>query len=232
MTNPKNTVLVVDDEIDIVEFVSYNLKREGFEVLTAYNGRSAVEMAKSHHPDLILLDVMMPEMDGIEVCDQIRKMPEISNTLIAMLTARAEVYSQIAGFDAGADDYIIKPIKPKLLVSRIKALIKRSSNSNSDKMKESGNLRDFGNLLIDIEKHRVVIDKSEVTLPKKEFLLLSLLSSKPSRVFSRQEIYDHIWGDEVFVSDRTIDVYIRKLREKIGQDRIKTIKSVGYRFEA
>jgi two-component system alkaline phosphatase synthesis response regulator PhoP len=228
----KKSILVVDDEHDILEFLSYNLKREGFLVDTANNGKIALELVKQLKPDVVLLDVMMPEMDGIEVCDQIRKTPGISKTLIAMLTARAEVYSQIAGFEAGADDYILKPIKPKLLISRIKALLKRASYPESDHQKQSQAQRDFGNLLIDLEKHKVVVDSVDVELPKKEFLLLSLLTSKPSKVFSRDEIYDHIWGDDVFVSDRTIDVYIRKLREKIGQDRIKTIKSVGYRFEA
>jgi len=232
MNNERKTILVVDDEQDIVEFISYNLEKEGFNVASANNGKQALEQTLKLHPDLILLDVMMPEMDGIETCEEIRKNPEVSNTVIAMLTARAESYSQIAGFDAGADDYIIKPIRPKVLVSRIKALLKRTSYAIPQKEMANESARVFRNLLIDVEKHRVVVDQKEVDLPKKEFLLLSLLTSKPAKVFSREEIYNHVWGENVYVCDRTIDVYIRKLREKIGQERIKTIKSVGYRFEA
>jgi two-component system alkaline phosphatase synthesis response regulator PhoP len=231
MLNKKKIILIVDDEQDILEFVSYNLKREGYIVNMANNGKTAIELARKLQPDMILLDLMMPEMDGIEVCQHIRSVPEIKHTLIAMLTARAEVYSQIAGFEAGADDYILKPIKPKLLLSRINAILKRANSSHTSEPETNKNLRDFGNLFIDLEKHQVMVDQKEVNLPKKEFLLLTLLSSKPFRVFSREEIYNHIWGQEVFVSDRTIDVYIRKIREKVGQDRVKTVKSVGYRFE-
>ncbi len=228
--NGDTSILLVDDEQDILEFVSYNLKREGFRIYTANNGRKALEVAKDVKPDLILLDVMMPEMDGIEVCDVIRRTPEIDKTVIAMLTARDESYSQIAGFEAGADDYIIKPIRPKVLISRIKALLKRTSYSGAS-IQNSQDLREFGKLVIDISKHKVVVDKREVDFPKKEFSLLTLLTSKPEKVFTRDEIYHHVWGEDV-VCDRTIDVYIRKLREKIGNDMIKTIKSVGYRFEA
>lgn len=231
MKHQDKNILIVDDEEDILEFVSYNLKREGFKITTANNGRKAVELAKKIKPDLILLDVMMPEMDGIEVCEVVRRTPEISKTVIAMLTARAESYSQIAGFDAGADDYIIKPIRPKVLISRIKALLKRASYTTVGELEPtSETTRDFGDFSIDIEKHKVLINKNEVDFPKKEFSLLSLLTSKPEKVFTRDEIYSHVWGQDV-VCDRTIDVYIRKIREKIGQDRIKTIKSVGYRFQ-
>lgn len=230
MEKQDKSILIVDDEQDILEFVSYNLKREGFNVDAVNNGKAALEMAKKVRPDLILLDVMMPGMDGIEVCEEIRRTPEISHILIAMLSARAESYSQIAGFDAGADDYMIKPIRPKVLVSRIKALLKRPHHETVVMNNRVEDVRDFGDLLIDIEKHRVAVKSKDVSLPKKEFMLLSLLTSKPSRVFSRDEIYTHVWGEDVYVCDRTIDVYIRKLREKIGQDRIKTIKSVGYSF--
>lgn len=232
MDYSKKTILIVDDESDIVEFISYNLKREGFKVHSANNGKDALQLTIEIHPDLILLDVMMPGLDGIEVCEQIRKTPGVDHTIIAMLTARSESYSQIAGFDAGADDYIIKPIRPKLLVSRIKALVKRSGYGKLPADSSGTDVRDFGNVQIYIEKHRVTVNENDVALPKKEFQILSLLTSKPSRVFTREEIYNYVWGDDVFVSDRTIDVYIRKLREKIGQERIVTIKSVGYKFEA
>ncbi len=225
-------ILVVDDEEDILEFISYNLKKEGYQVVTAKDGRVAIEQAKKHKPRLILLDVMMPEMDGIEVCEEIRHTPEISNTVIALITARSESYSQIAGFDAGADDYITKPIRPRVLMSRIKALLKRYSHSLQDRESIGPAPRELGNLVIDIEKHLVKVNGDEIELPKKEFSLLSLLTSKPSRVFTRQEIFNYVWGSDVYVCDRTIDVYIRKLREKIGSERIRTIKGVGYRFEA
>lgn len=231
MNYQDKTILLVDDEQDILEFVSYNLKREGFKISTANNGRKALEIAKQIKPDLMLLDVMMPEMDGIEVCETIRKTPEINNTLIAMLTARSESYSQIAGFDAGADDYIIKPIRPKVLISRIKALLKRSLYSTNGIAKKESDTRIFGDLKINIEQHSVKLNSNELDFPKKEFTLLALLTSRPEKVFSRNEIYQFVWGEDV-VCDRTIDVYIRKIREKIGQDRIKTIKSVGYRFQS
>ncbi len=225
-------ILIVDDDEDIVEFVTYNLKREGFKVNYARNGREAIEIAGSFQPHLILLDIMMPEMDGIETCEEIRSNPKLSDTLIAFLTARSEDYSQIAGFNAGADDFISKPIRPKVLTSRIKALLKRYSSSRSKINNEEIEEKDFGNLVIDKDRHLITVSGKEIELPKKEFNLLLLLTSKPSRVFTREEIFDHIWGTEVFVSDRTIDVYIRKLREKIGVERIKTIKGVGYKFEA
>lgn len=232
MNENKYRILVVDDEEDIVEFVSYNLKREGFNVDTARNGREAIQVAGRFQPHLILLDIMMPEMDGIEACEEIRANPEMSDTLIAFLTARSEDYSQIAGFNAGADDFISKPIRPKVLTSRIKALIKRYSNSRQEETPNQSNEQNFGDLVINKERHIIIVSGKETELPKKEFNLLLLLTSKPSRVFTREEIFDHIWGSEVFVSDRTIDVYIRKLREKIGVERIKTIKGVGYKFEA
>jgi two-component system, OmpR family, alkaline phosphatase synthesis response regulator PhoP len=226
-----NKILVVDDEEDIVEFVSYNLKKEGFNVNTAKNGREAITRARLFKPHLILLDIMMPEMDGIEACEEIRNIPDLSKTLIAFLSARSEDYSQIAGFNAGADDFIAKPIRPKVLTSRIKALLKRYSINRIEKTEES-KYAEVSDVLIDHEKHIVIVSGMVIDLPKKEFNLLSLLLSKPNRVFTREEIFNHIWGSEVYVSDRTIDVYIRKLRGKIGQNRIKTIKGVGYKFEA
>jgi two-component system alkaline phosphatase synthesis response regulator PhoP len=231
MNSYSHTILLVDDEQDILEFLSYNLRQEGFNVHTAANGRIALEKARQMHPDLILLDVMMPEMDGIEVCEVIRRTPEIRDTRIAMLSARSESYTQIAGLEAGADDYMVKPIRPKVLVSRIKALLKRPDISKPGEVAADQSVRRFGNLSIDLEKHHVAVNEMLLNLPKKEFQLLTLLSSIPEKVFTREEIYSHVWGDEVVVSDRTIDVYIRKLREKIGQERITTIKSVGYRFE-
>lgn len=226
--NPSDyRLLLVDDEPDILEFVSYNLQKEGYKVDTAGSGLKAIDKAKKHTPHLILLDVMMPEMDGIETCDQLRNIPELSNTMIAFLTARGEDYSQVAGFDAGADDYITKPIKPKVLLSRIKALLRRQSSSvesKSDKL-------EIGNLVIDQEQYLVTFSGKKLELPRKEFELLSLLASKPGKVFSREEIMDKVWGNEVIVGGRTIDVHIRKLREKIGSKLIKTIKGVGYKFE-
>lgn len=220
-------ILLVDDEPDILEFVGYNLEKEGFKVKTANNGEEAVEKAKKHRPHLILLDVMMPGMDGIETCDVLRKIPELEHTLIAFLTARGEDYSQVAGFEAGADDYITKPIKPKVLISRIKALMRRIGSSSE----ETQTKVEFGDLVIDQEKYQVQLSGERLDLPRKEFELLSLLASRPGKVFSREEIMDKIWGTDVIVGGRTIDVHIRKLREKIGDDKIRTIKGVGYKFE-
>ncbi|MFW5645234.1 MAG: response regulator transcription factor [Bacteroidota bacterium] len=226
-------ILVVDDEEDIVEFVSYNLKREGFRVNSAKNGKEAIEKANTFQPHLILLDIMMPEMDGIEACEEIRANPLLSDTLIAFLSARSEDYSQIAGYNAGGDDYISKPIRPKVLTSKIKALLKRYANRKTHEESNSRvNENDFGDLIVDQERYLIIVSGKEIELPKKEFKLLSLLTSRPSMVFTREEIFDKIWGSEVFVSDRTIDVYIRKIREKIGPEKIKTIKGVGYKFEA
>jgi two-component system alkaline phosphatase synthesis response regulator PhoP len=231
MMTDSHTILLVDDEQDILEFLSYNLRQEGFDVHTAANGRIALEKANQLLPDVILLDVMMPEMDGIEVCEVIRKTPKIRDARIAMLSARSESYTQIAGLEAGADDYMVKPIRPKVLVSRIKALLKRPDMTRSGGEPANHSVRRFGNLFVDLEKHYLAVNEEQLNLPKKEFQLLTLLTSSPGKVFTRDEIYSHVWGEEVVVSDRTIDVYIRKLREKIGQDRITTIKSVGYRFE-
>ena len=230
MENKKHKILLVDDEVDILEFIGYNLKRKGFTVYTAQDGKTAIETAKKVKPHLILLDVMMPEMDGIETCEELRTIPTLSNTIIAFLTARSEDYSQIAGFEAGADDYITKPIKPKLLISRVTALLKRYQKTiNSDNADEDGVIK-VGNLQIDREKHLVIVDEEKLILPRKEFNLLLLLVSKPEKVFLREEIYKNVWGNDVIVGDRTIDVHIRKLREKIGETHIKTIKGVGYKF--
>lgn len=224
-------ILVVDDEPDIVEFLSYNLKKEGFNIYTSSNGKEAIQMVQKVHPHVVLLDVMMPEMDGIETCEKIRELSTNLNTLIVFLTARSEDYSQIAGFQAGGDDYVTKPIRPKVLVSRLKALIKRYG-VRTGKTEERDSVLRFNDLIIDVEKHMVFVGEKELLLPRKEFKLLQLLSSKPSRVFTREEIFDQLWGTDIFVGDRTIDVYIRKLREKIGDSRIVTVKGVGYKFEA
>jgi two-component system alkaline phosphatase synthesis response regulator PhoP len=220
---------LVDDEPDIVEFVSYNLKKEGFVVNTASNGRDAIRLAEEIRPHLILLDVMMPEMDGIETCEQIRSNDRLKDTLVAFLTARGEDYSQIAGFDAGGDDYITKPIRPKVLISRIKALLKRLGTAIDTGTVEEQITSGTG-IIIDKEKYLVYKDGEELVLPKKEFELLALLYSRPQKVFSRDEIFSSVWGDNIIVGDRTIDVHIRKLREKIGEDHIKTIKGVGYKY--
>nr|WP_319400401.1 response regulator transcription factor [uncultured Carboxylicivirga sp.] len=224
-------ILLVDDEPDIIEFLGYNLKKEGFTVFTANNGEEGLKVAQAELPELIILDVMMPEMDGIETCEEIKRIPALKNSIVAFLTARGEDYSQIAGFDAGADDYITKPIKPKVLISRVKALLKRYNSSDevpvSDSTSETINI---GDLTIDRERYIVINAGEEMVLPKKEFELLLLLVSKPEKVFTRDEIYTSVWGDNIIVGDRTIDVHIRKLREKIGQDHIRTIKGVGYKF--
>jgi len=220
-------ILLVDDEPDILEFIRYNLAKEGFKVSTAGTGREAIEIAKAEIPDLVVLDVMMPEMDGIETCRELREIPKLKNTIIAFLTARNEDYSQIAGFDSGADDYITKPIKPRVLISRIKALLRRRSGSPDSQ----DTILDVHGLVIDRSRYLVFKEGIEFNLPKKEFELLSLLASKPGKVFTRDEILDKVWGDLVVVGDRTIDVHIRKLREKIGDDSIKTVKGVGYKFE-
>ena len=221
------TILLVDDEPDILDIISYNLKAEGYKVKTASSGREGVEKAKKVRPDLILLDVMMPEMDGIEACEQIRKTPGLEHTIIAFLTARSEDYSQVAGFEVGADDYIAKPVKPKVLTSRLKALLRRRPLEPATSEERTT----LGDMVIDIERYHIEIKGKVVDLPRKEFELLGLLASKPGKVFTRDEIMDRIWGTQVIVGGRTIDVHIRKLREKIGDERIKTIKGVGYKFE-
>jgi two-component system alkaline phosphatase synthesis response regulator PhoP len=224
-------ILLVDDEIDILEFISYNLEKEGFKVYTANNGTEAIKIAEKKQPHLILLDVMMPEMDGIAACEEIRRIPSLKHTLVAFLTARGEDYSQIAGFEAGADDYITKPIRPKVLISRVKALLKRFSTATPESVVPAGeSTMTIGELVIDKERYLVRLGKEEMVLPRKEFELLSLLVSKPGKVFTREEIYFSVWGDNVVVGDRTIDVHIRKLREKIGNDHIKTLKGIGYKF--
>ena len=224
-------ILLVDDEPDIIEFIGYNLRKEGFNVFTANNGEEALKVAQAELPELIILDVMMPEMDGIETCEEIKRIPTLKNTIVAFLTARGEDYSQIAGFDAGADDYITKPIKPKVLISRVKALLKRYHPAAGDTPTEkSSETINIGDLTIDRERYIVINSGEEMVLPKKEFELLLLLVSKPEKVFTRDEIYTSVWGDNIIVGDRTIDVHIRKLREKIGQDHIRTIKGVGYKY--
>jgi len=223
-------ILLVDDEVDILEFLSYNLEKEGYTVFTAQNGVEAVKVAEKKQPHLIILDVMMPEMDGIAACEEIRKNPELNNAVIAFLTARGEDYSQIAGFEAGGDDYITKPVRPKVLVSRVKALLKRTGEKTNETVEIDSNTTTIGNLVIDKERYLIRIGEDEMILPRKEFELLSLLVSKPGKVFTREEIYYSVWGDNVVVGDRTIDVHIRKLREKIGNDHIKTLKGIGYKF--
>ena len=226
MKNKDIKILLVDDEPDILEIVSYNLSTEGYEVFTAKNGLEGVAKAKKKSPHLIIMDVMMPEMDGIEACEVIRGTPGLENTIITFLTARGEDYSQVAGFDAGADDYITKPIKPKVLVSKVKALLRRLK----EEKQEVEDIVKVGNIVINREEYKIVNDGEEIVLPRKEFELLSLLTSKPSKVFKREVILDKVWGNEVVVGGRTIDVHIRKLREKIGDHHFKTVKGVGYKF--
>jgi two-component system, OmpR family, alkaline phosphatase synthesis response regulator PhoP len=220
-------ILLVDDEPDILEIVGYNLGQEGYQIFTAENGKEAVDVAKKTQPNLIIMDVMMPEMDGIEACEIIRKIPELSQTIITFLTARSEDYSMLAGFEVGADDYIAKPIKPKVLVSKVKALLRRSKiadTTNSETL-------NVGEIEINREEYKIFKGGEEINLPRKEFELFYLLASKPGKVFKREEILDKVWGNEVIVGGRTIDVHIRKLREKIGEELFKTIKGVGYKFE-
>lgn len=218
-------ILLVDDEPDILEIVGYNLSNEGYQIITASNGLEGVKKANKEKPQLIILDVMMPEMDGIEACEQIRKNKDLENTVVTFLTARGEDYSQVAGFDAGADDYITKPIKPKVLVSKVKALLRRFKDESSETA-----VVKIGNLIIDRDQYKITNKGEELVLPRKEFELLSLLTSKPGKVFKREEILDRVWGNEVVVGGRTIDVHIRKLREKIGDKSFKTIKGVGYKY--
>ena len=217
-------ILLVDDEPDILEIISYSLESEGYLVYIAENGAKAIKLAKKIKPHLVILDVMMPEMDGIEACEVIRSNSEIGNTLIAFLSARGEDYSQVAGFNAGADDYITKPIKPKLLKSKIKSLLRRISQSNVEVI-------EIGSLVIDRSGYKVTLKGKDISLPRKEFELLFLLGSKPGKVFKREFILESVWGKDVVVGDRTIDVHIRKLREKIGHSYFKTIKGVGYKFQ-
>lgn len=218
-------ILVVDDEEEIRDLLHYNLKKEGFEVYESSNGKEALKFLSKNHIDLVLLDVMMPEMDGIEVCEKIRMLPKHENTIICFLTARNEDYSQIAGFEAGADDYIAKPIRPRVLISRIQAILRRAEN-----LQEESPTINNEEIVIDREKYIVSVKGEVIHLPRKEFELLALLATKPDCVFDRNHILEHVWGNEIVVGDRTIDVHIRKLREKIGSKFIKTIKGVGYKF--
>lgn len=218
------TILLVDDEADVLEFLSYNLIKEGYKVLTAKNGRDAIELAKKNKLHLVILDVMMPGIDGIETCREIRTMPSHSDTIVIFLTARGEEYSQLAGFDAGADDYITKPIRPRILTSRVKALLRRLKSDDNPPVS-------LNDISIDKERYLVIRQGQEIVLPRKEFELLALLTSKPNKVFTREEIYSNVWGSDVVVGDRTIDVHVRRIREKIGIENIKTIKGVGYKYE-
>lgn len=225
MGKPSHKVLVVDDEEPILELLKYNLEKEGYEVKTAADGNSAVDTARRFHPDLVLLDIMMPKMDGVEACRLLRAMPEMQNTFIVFLTARSEEYSEVAAFDVGADDYITKPIKPRALISRISALFRRDSKKKSTQTQIK-----IGNLIIDRTSYTVRVDSREVSLPKKEFELLYFLAQHPNKVFSRDDLLQNIWGSDVYVLARTVDVHIRKVREKIGDDYISTVKGVGYKF--
>ena len=224
-TNQK--ILIVDDEPDILELVEYNLKKEGYTVFTASNGQEGITLAKKVHPDLIVLDIMMPKMDGIEACRLMRAIPEFKNTFMVFLTARSEEYSEIAGFNVGADDYIAKPIKPRALVSRINAILRR--NNSTEEL--SDNKIEIGDLVIDRESYLVYQAGEKVVLAKKEFELLYLLASKPGKVYTRESILKNIWEDSVVVTNRTIDVHIRKVREKLGENYVSTVKGVGYKFE-
>lgn len=222
---PLHKVLVVDDEESILELLKYNLEKGGYEVRTAGDGAEAVEMARKFIPDLVLLDIMMPKMDGVEACRILRSFPELQNTFIVFLTARSEEYSEVAGFDVGADDYISKPIKPRALMSRIAALFRRES-----KKKDASSQIKMGDLVIDRTSYTIKVKGKEISLPKKEFELLFFLAQNPNKVFSRDDLLQNIWGTDVYVLARTVDVHIRKVREKIGDDYITTVKGVGYKF--
>ena len=219
-------LLLVDDEPDILEIVTYNLQNEGYQIFTAANGIEAIKMAKKTNPHLILLDVMMPKMDGIEACEKIREIKGLEDVIIAFFTARGEDYSQVAGFDAGADDYITKPVKPKVLIRKVKSLLRRLKKGQA----EIENIVTIGNIIINRDEYFVQRDKEKISLPRKEFELLALLASKPGKVFNRENILETVWGNDVVVGGRTIDVHIRKLREKIGDNYFKTVKGVGYKF--
>lgn len=225
MNKEEIKILLVDDEPDIIEIISFNLEKVGYQVTTASNGLEALKQAKKTLPHLIILDVMMPELDGIETCERLRQEEQFQDTIIMFLTARGEDYSYVAAFDAGADDYVTKPIKPKVLLSKVKGLLRRLKKKETVK-----ELLEFDNLLIDQEEYKVILNESELSMPRKEFELLYLLASKPGKVFKREKIMEKIWGSDVVVGDRTIDVHIRKLREKIGDRYFKTVKGVGYKF--
>lgn len=229
MKNEDIKILLVDDELDILEFIEYNLIKENYQVITANNGYDAIKAAEKHNPHLIILDIMMPGLDGVEVCRELRSKSQFKDTIIAFLTARSEDYSQIAGFEVGGDDYITKPIRPRVLMSRVGALLRRMSDSS--RKEEVETILKVADLVIDKEKILVYRDDNAITLAKKEFELLCLLASKPGKVFSRDEIFNKVWGTDVIVGNRTIDVHIRKVREKIGTNYIRTIKGIGYKFE-
>lgn len=216
-------ILVVDDELDIVEIVKYNLTKEGYNVTSSTDSTTVLSLMKTNVPDLVLLDLMMPKMDGIELCEEIRKNPQFENVIVCFLSARGEDFSQIAALDAGGDDYLVKPIKPQLLISRVNALFRRKNIYKNEAVKD-------GKIVIDRDRYLIVLQDKEIQLPKKEFELLALLSSKPGTVFNRDKILSSVWGNDIVVGDRTIDVHIRKLREKIGEDFIKTVKGIGYKY--
>jgi len=224
MKKRKINILLVDDEPEILEISSFNLSNEGYQIYTAENGKEALKVADQYMPHLIILDVMMPVMDGIEACERLRMDKRFQNTIIMFLSARGEDYSHVAAFESGADDYVTKPIKPRILNSKVKALLRRLLNEEND-----GNIS-FPNMVIDVEEYKVTYKDREIVLPRKEFELLYLLASKPGKVHKRQKIMEAVWGSDVVVGDRTIDVHIRKLREKIGEDYFKTVKGVGYKF--
>ncbi|MGC8864606.1 MAG: response regulator transcription factor [Bacteroidales bacterium] len=225
MENPGTKILIVDDEPDVLEFLSYNLRKEGFQPLVASSGKEALEILRKDPIELVILDIMMPEMDGMETCAEIRKLPLARETMILFLTARGEDFTQIAAFESGADDFVAKPVKPRVLISRIRALLRRKQTGSQ------GDVIAIENLIIDKERYTVTLDGREITLPRKEFELLNLLASKPDRVFTREEIFAQVWGNDVIVGERTIDVHIRKIREKLNIPNIKTIKGIGYKFE-
>jgi two-component system, OmpR family, alkaline phosphatase synthesis response regulator PhoP len=225
MEKPGYKILLVDDEPDILEFVGYNIRKEGYEVVTCSNGNDALLLAQKEKPHLIILDIMMPGMDGIETCIEMRKIPDLNRTLIVFLTARSEDFSQIAGLDAGGDDYITKPVKPRVLMSRINALLRRMPGTDEPPLKMT-----LGDVTVDRERFIVIRNGEELILPRKEFELLSLLMSKPEKVFTRNDIFELVWGNDVIVGERTIDVHIRRIREKLGIDNIRTIKGVGYKY--
>jgi two-component system alkaline phosphatase synthesis response regulator PhoP len=218
-----NSILLIDDEQDIIDILQYNLEKEGYKVYCCTNEIDGIALAKKHIPDIIVLDVMLPGTDGIEVCEVLRKIPELSETKICFLSARGEDYSQIAGLDAGADDYISKPIKPKVFMSRMKALLRRNEIINE--------YTSLNNFIIDRDRYLVIKNNITFNLPKKEFELLALLASRPDVVFERDTILEKVWGTDIIVGDRTIDVHVRKLREKLGDHHIKTVKGIGYKFE-
>ena len=225
MEKQQTKILLVDDEPDIIEIIKFNLEKKGYQVFTASDGLEAIKIAEKIIPHLIIMDVMMPNMDGIEACEQLRKDSKYSNTIIMFLSARGEDFSYVAAFEAGADDYVTKPIKPKVLVSKVKALLRRFEGKDQNE-----NILDFDGLIIDKDEYKITVQENEIFLPRKEFELIYLLASKKNKVCKREEIMETIWGSDVVVGDRTIDVHIRKLREKIGNNYVKTVKGIGYKF--